>query len=143
MPEEYYEPESGQAIFGAPTGHYDCTDYIEAIFSHLLAEVDRVYWNVYQREFDSYSQDEEDFVKLFAPLSYRSYWWGDEESPEAKLPNLSYDGVELRWYKHFGRGMSLNVQKEPAEWRDWLNTSLAFVRSKDVDLRSGTKNAIQ
>lgn len=38
-------------------------------------------------------------------LLTRSYWWGDDESPEAGLPNLEVPsmGFQLSWYKYMFR----------------------------------------
>ncbi len=37
------------------------------------------------------------------------YYWGDDET-EAEKPNFKHyeSGLEIRWYKHIGRGMSCN-----------------------------------
>jgi hypothetical protein len=50
--------------------------------------------------------------------SARSYWWGDEEAPEADLPNFIHkpSGLELRWYKYPMRDSYFNREISPLEW---------------------------
>jgi len=42
----------------------------------------------------------------------RNYHWCDEDKdcPEAVKPNFKSGGVEVRWYKYLGRGMSVSRQ---------------------------------
>ena len=119
MPE--YEPELGQMCFGCPTGRYECPKFVEAFIHHIVHELDRVIWNVTQKEFDHYKE-----LKLIPKLEFRPYCW-DEDTEEAALPNLRFEDVEVRWYKHIGRGMSLNVEKTEYEWRMWLDRCLVHI----------------
>lgn len=59
--------------------------------------------------------------------SFRSYYWGDDEV-EATKPNLAHDGIEVRWYKHPGRSMTLNAPPEPDVMIKWFDSVLAHVR---------------
>ena len=49
-----YEPEVGQAVFGNPSGEYDCPEFVDALLEHICAEIRRVYWNIHQDEWDEY-----------------------------------------------------------------------------------------
>ena len=121
-----YEPELGQAVWGNPTGEYDIPDYADALIAGLLNEIERVYWNVNQQEWESYEDP------CIPGLAYRPYWWGDTEAPEASLPNFAFDGVEVRWYKRPGRGMSCNKALSPNEWTDWFARCLRAIQAADV-----------
>lgn len=136
-----YEPELGQMLFGNPTSEYEVPDYVEAFLAHVLREIDRVYWNTHQGRWDEGGEFTE-----WPFLQYRPYWWGDCDCEEGHppdcpsvLPNLAFGGVEVRWYKHFGRGMSTNTRQSEVEWRKWLDRCLEAIRQMDVDvLRRGS-----
>lgn len=48
-------------------------------------------------------------------LTFRSYWWGDTDTEEdavsADLPNLEFpaQGLQIRWYKYYGRDSYTNI----------------------------------
>ena len=117
--------ELGQMCFGNPTGKYDCPEYVQAFVAHLLTEVDRVWWNLHQQERDEYA------ALSWPGLDYRPYYWDDDEDDEAAKPNLACCGAAVRWYKHVGRGMTVDVDWDEKRWRRWLDESLAVVRAMD------------
>jgi hypothetical protein len=210
-----YEPEIGQAVFGNPTGAYDCPEFVDAFLSHILSEIARVFWNKNQRKWDSYEDPQ------IAGVEFRPYYWGDctcgydilkaawenthhhtnecfheryaaedayqerrcartleglkvrhdhmtkwakdngyPQAPfgmavycdcgldrewqewasthnhapdcESILPNFKYGEAEIRWYKHPGRGMSVNVDWDEATWRKWLDSCLAAIRKEEA-----------
>ena len=47
-------------------------------------------------------------------------------------PNFKFDGVELRWYKYVGRGMSCNRDWNEKQWRNWFDKCLKTIRKYDV-----------
>ena len=122
-----YVPELGQAAFGCPTGEYDLPEYACACLDYLRKEMDRVWWNVHQEEREEYE------AHSFGELEWRPYYWGDDED-EAVKPNLAFAGVEIRWYKHPGRGLSCNVDWDANEWAMWMERALSAIRSHDVSL---------
>ena len=91
----------------------------------MMEEVDRVYWNLHQKEWDRNEDPKFDFFE------YRPYWWGDEDAPEAHLPNFRYNGVKIWWYKYMGRSMSTNVDYSAAQWVKWFNQFMK--RLKKID----------
>jgi hypothetical protein len=113
MTVDRYEPELGQAIFGNPTGDHALPAMVSLAFEGIRGDIEIAYWNRFQREFEPGLP----LVKGEIPgIAWRPYWWGDEDAPEASLPNLTFEDVEIRWYKHFGRGMSCNVEMTPDRW---------------------------
>ncbi len=212
------EPELGQALFGNPTGQYDCSDFVEALVASLFEEIDRVYWNIHQkawdrlespdfpyityktyswgecdcgwdeisfdephedtcyqslvdkelveqhrfrRDKDGYIQEPKDTIrkkyckqlKLPYPdgcavhctchhekhlqewfIKYRKGVNGHAVNCEIEIPNFSYKGVELRWYKYFGRSMTLNVSKTERQWKDWYDDCMKTIRQQDIHI---------
>ena len=110
-----YEPELGQAVFGAPTGAFECPAYVDAFLDYLLWRIGLVVWNRDQKEWDKYEDPK------IEGLEYRPYCW-DDTSPEAELPNLKWGEAEIRWYKYPGRGMSVNKEWGPSEWVKWFDS---------------------
>jgi len=222
---ELASPTIPQALFGNPTGTYDCPDFVEALIASLFDEIERVYWNKNQKEWNKETDPK------FSGLTVRPYSWGecdcgwgemefsedhqptcyqslvDEElikkhkfkkdkdgfvnNPkgvsysikdnvqkkycrklglsypagaaihctcshtkhfeewflknkkginghaidcEIEIPNFTFDGVELRWYKYFGRGMSLNCHKTEKQWREWYDKCLKQIRKEDIKM---------
>lgn len=120
-----YQPELGQAAFGCPWGAYETGELGDACIAYVCREISRVYWNINQEEWDGRSDPE------IAGLTWRPYWWGDEEDPEATKPNLEHGDVAIRWYKYPGRGQSVSKQMSADDWKSWLEGTLATVRAHE------------
>ena len=79
----------------------DCV-LICAALDVIRKELDRCYWNKYQKEmvspFDNtgaeYSND---------TFSVYAYYWGDDEKLIHR-PNFTYKDLTVSWYKHSNRG---------------------------------------
>jgi hypothetical protein len=130
-----YVPELGQAAFGNPWSEFDVDDLGSACIAHVLNEIDRVFWNRCQRavSFDN-EGDAEEWNACGSGVEWHAYWWGDEESAEAHRPNLSTGKTEVRWYKHPGRGESVNREMSSEDWREWLNEAMRRLRKADPAL---------
>ena len=114
------EPELGQILFGNPTGEYAAPEAGDALVEGILSEIERVFWNLRQREWDRYEDP------TIPGVEFRPYYWGDDEA-EAEKPNLAFGGVEIRWYKYPGRGSSCNRDLTPAEWFAWFHACIQAV----------------
>lgn len=113
-------PELGQILMGNPTGEFQMREYQTALVSAVVEAIGRMHWNKHQRQFDAY-----------APyMWYRPYYWGEDEATAA-LPNLAIAGLEIRWYKHLGRGMTVNKQLSPDQWVEWFEQALTEVRAHE------------
>lgn len=110
-----YQPELGQAIFGAPTGEFESPEFVEAFVDYILWRIDLVFWNREQRQWDKFEDPK------IPGLEYRSYYWGDDES-EMEKANMKWREVELRWYKYPGRGQTVNVDWTPNQWVEWFDS---------------------
>ena len=84
-------PEIGNIIFGYSRGEFACDrDEYADIFAPLFEAIDPSDENWgYGCEWDS---------EVF---EMHTYWWGDDEAPEAERPNFRHKrtGFEARWYK--------------------------------------------
>ena len=137
--------EAGQLLHNNPVGA-PLPDYAEALLVSIREEIGRVYWNVNQKSwgFAAHADDEawywdspdlpEDGTGI-PGVAWRAYYnWGgspedaDWDQAKANLPNFSFDGVEIRWYKRFGRSMNANVQWGPAEWVAWFERCIDAIR---------------
>lgn len=95
---EPYAPELGQALFGNPTCQHD---FDAMPSSYAVEEMLNVLWHFVDG--DSYEPFSNDVFEM------RPYYWGDVEE-ETDKPNFLHraSGLEIRWYKHIGRGMTVN-----------------------------------
>lgn len=122
-------PELGQIAFHAGTiGTHPCPDWVDALVRDLLDEIDRVFWNQHQREWDRHEDPK------IPGVEFRPYYWGDDEV-EAARPNLAHAGIEVRWYKHPMRGSSLNVDAEPAAMLAWFASARAAIHAHERNQR--------
>jgi hypothetical protein len=125
-----YTPELGQLLFGCPTGRYDVPDYGVALIEWCMKEIERVYWNRNQREWDRYTDPQ------IPGIIYRPYYWGDDEV-EMELPNFQLEGnqFEIRWYKHCWRGVSCNINYTPGQWVEWFDEVIKRIQRYDKNGR--------
>ena len=81
---------------------------IQSILNRIHREMDRLYWNKYQKEMSSPFDNtgEEYYNDTFI---VRAYYWGDDES---NLPNFEYPGFEAYWYKHSSRGLTVYSEND-------------------------------
>lgn len=115
-------------MHGNPTGEFMTMEWQDALVQALISEVDRVYWNVAQEEWNRHTDPG------IKGMEFRPYYWGDKEE-EAALPNLKFEfsPQEIRWYKHIGRSMSYSTPFTMEEWVVWFNEALKVIRLHDRD----------
>jgi hypothetical protein len=120
--------EIGQLVFGNPVGEYTTPEYVDAFIDYILSEIERVYWNTKQKEWDRHEDPE------IKGVVFNPYYWGENEK-EAQKPNLSFSHTpkqEIRWYKHSGRGQSSSLKYSEVEWVEWFDKSLSVIRESDL-----------
>lgn len=124
-----YMPELGQAMHGNPTGWFDIPPFAEALIISILDEIDRVFWNVNQKEWDRHEDPRIEGVEV------NPYYWGEDEELMVH-PNLKlwFSEQEIRWYKHPGRGMSCTQPFSNQEWINWYNRAISTVQKGDTDI---------
>lgn len=119
--------ELGQLMYGNPTGEYPTKNYQDALILSLLNEMDRVFWNKNQKEWDRFEDP------CFVGVVFRPYYWGDDET-KAALPNLmfAFSDQEIRWYKHPGRSMSVKFDWSANEWLKWYEDAYQLILANDT-----------
>jgi len=116
-----YEPELGQMAFGNPP-----SEFVATWATNMLQVIsDAIGKSQDTPDDDSYGYNYENDVFVM-----RKYYWGEEDD-KASAPNFLYKktGLEIRWYKYIGRGMSANVEKIPDNWDDILIDCLVSIKN--------------
>jgi len=130
-----YQPEMGQFAFGMPWAEFEVSDLGSACIASLLDEVRRVFWNRNGREVSFRDEGDAEVWNAYGSgIEWHAYWWGDEEAEEAARPNLTFAGLNIRWYKWPGRGESVEREMTPDDWSEWLTGALAAARTADTRL---------
>ena len=119
--------ELGQIAFSKPVAEWTVPHYLEALLDKIFEELKRVYWNVYQEEFEEWMPTK------MPKLIVRSFYWGDDRD-EALKPNFEYKDVRFYWYKHRGRSMTVNVMKTEKQWISWFQKCLKYIRKFEKDI---------
>ena len=134
--------EVGQIIHNNPVGT-PTPDYVDALIEGIRDHLQRTYWNTQQkqwegsRDFDWWTDREREhgLTPLPQGIEWRHYYnWGgspddaDWDQAQADAPNFSFEGVEIRWYKYFGRSMNANVVWGPVQWVRWYERCVQTIR---------------
>jgi len=123
------QPGLVQFAFGCPTSEFECPEFIEAGLNHLASEIERVEWNRTQEHFKAPTGNNGGSYKT-AQFAMRAYYWG-ENRKRGLLPNFKCGDFEVRWYKHLGRGMSMNRKIDANRFFNLIDKCLAGVRAGD------------
>lgn len=108
---------------------FEADDFHNALLQSVLREIARVFWNRNQREWDDYEDAGIEGV-VTRPYSYCCCEGADhDDNCKTALPNFEFEGVHFHWYKHSGRGMSVNVDMDAAAWREWHARVMAVVKA--------------
>lgn len=118
--------ELGQLVHGNPTGNYATKNYQDALVLSLLGEIDRIYGNLNQDEWNRC--DDPNLVGV----EFRPYYWGDDPEEAAKA-NLKFvfSDQEIRWYKHAGRSMTVTIDWTPDQWVQWYENAYQLILAND------------
>lgn len=101
-----YEPEMGQMIFGQPHKEFSASRMLDAALAEIRNQLDRAYWNVNQEQIvdpfgntgGSYKND---------TFEVCAYSWDEEKE---QLYNFKWKDIQISWYKHSRRGVSVNMK---------------------------------
>jgi hypothetical protein len=129
--EKAYTPELGQAFYGCPTEANAMPRYAGALFSEVWRVMGREFGNTNQRTFNPRGEDD----PKIPGFEVRPYWWGDDDAPQANMPNFVFGDVQIRWYKYPGRGMSTNVDWSPLQWVAWFDAAIKAIETHGKDRR--------
>lgn len=123
--------ELGQvAYFGDRVKPYDCPTYLTALLRGLADELSRVMRNLSQEEYEN-PFDNSGNVDGFKNdiFEVHAFDW-DEANPQPF--NFKCDDFELSWYKHLGRGMTMNRELSSAEAVEIFDRCLESIRELDL-----------
>lgn len=124
-----YQPELGQMCFGQPWKQYEGSDLLEAALQFISYRLETVMWNIHQKEYASpFSNTGERFD--CDTFSAHAYSWNDEEEQPW---NFKWKDVEISWYKHCGRGLSVNQELKPDRISEMLVDCLAALNVMDQE----------
>lgn len=132
-------PETQNTPVGTPL--LACPAYVEALLSAIRSEIARVYWNVHQQGWNAAGCGDigygaggggSDDPKI-PGIEWHAYSWdADADAAQVDVPNFAFAGVAVRWYKYFGRGMTVNQQWTPDQWVAWFDRCLAVITAYDT-----------
>lgn len=100
---------------------------MNACLIKIRKELDRLYWNKYQKEMDS-PFDNTGASYSNSEFTVRAYNW-DEDAEE--LPNFEWKQIKVYWYKHEGRGNQVYTvigYDDPAIYAIMLNKCLKALK---------------
>jgi hypothetical protein len=118
-----------QIAFGNKVGDWETEEWVDALIDYIVEEIDRVYWNLNQEEWNR-----QDDPKLKG-LKYNPYYWGeDRRAKEKSNLKFKHSPQEIRWYKHIGVGQTSSIKMSNEEWIDWFNGALKIIRDNDKKL---------
>ena len=85
---------------------------VEACLRKIEEEMERLYWNMNQRELDSPFRNTGAEYKdgTFYVSAYK--WTDDDDEDEYIAPNFIYKGLKVWWYKNLGRDLHAECDKE-------------------------------
>lgn len=126
-----------------PTQDFPMPDYAIALFEAIDRTIGRIYWNRHQEAWDSIQDPG------IPGIVWKPFDWNDD-SPESSAPNFTFlkaraefQGLEIRWYKYPGRGMSCNQQWTPDHWCHWYQNCLQHLRAFEASVDHLDRSAKQ
>lgn len=125
---DQYVPEVGQALFGQSWQAYPLPEWLESHLCFIEQEMERVMWNRHQREYPSpFRNTGERFEN--DTFVVEAYSW-DDSTPQPY--NFKWCDIEISWYKHVGRGATINRHVAPERGVEMLDACLASIRTMDA-----------
>lgn len=103
---------------------FEVPEHGRALLMYLLSEIGRVYWNREQKEWDLSAMPD----PKIPGLRVRPFNWADDNA----LPNFVFGDVEIRWYKHPGRGLSCNRDLDASGWIKWFGECLSAIQAEEA-----------
>ena len=103
---------------------FEVPEHGRALLLYLLSEIGRVYWNREQKTWDLPAMPD----PKIPGLQVRPFNWADDNA----LPNFVFGDVEIRWYKHPGRGLSCNRDLDASAWIKWFGECLSAIQAEET-----------
>lgn len=113
---------------------FETPRYVEALLESIESELGRIMWNINQEEYNSPFRNTGNKFDDLEEFQVYAYYWGDDEK-EIERPNFKCGDIEIHWYKHLGRGCTINKPITPETAIKMYNTCmealLKYERAKD------------
>jgi hypothetical protein len=113
MSDQPYEPEMGQMCFGQPSQRYAGSELLSAALQAINDRLDMVMWNKNQEEYPSPFINSGN-VEGFKNGTFEAHAYSWDEDVEQPF-NFKWRDIEVSWYKHARRGLSVNRLVLPDE----------------------------
>jgi hypothetical protein len=120
MKNKSYVPEIGQALFAPRMGTIACPTPVKSFLNTALDLIEVTYWNINQKEWDRITDPKIEGIK-YRPFTYDclNHKYDEQCTEECNEPLFQFQGAGIWWYKHPGRGLSVNVEWTEKQWWDW------------------------
>lgn len=109
---------------------YDLEDWVVALLGAIKEELDRVMWNLHQKEYDNPFLNTGDVFKndMFEVFAYN---WDLDAREEYQPYNFKCGDIKIRWYKWYGRDPEVNGKYSKEEYIDMFNKCMESIREMD------------
>lgn len=116
-------------LFSKVNEKYDCPTWVVALLKNLSEELERVMWNITQKEYDSPFYNTGNSFKCNTFEVY-SYDWGKNSGKDY---NFKYKDIEISWYKNLGRDTLINKIYSPNTIISMYNNCLKAIREIEIN----------
>lgn len=131
-----YQPEIGQALFGQPHQTYEASLMMEAAIDRIAREWRRCIGNTTGHISKSQGSPFDNTGATFSTegLDINAYSWSDDDE---QTWNLKCGDIEVSWYKHSSRGLSVNKDMSNDDIAAFLDEVLNQLKPCDYPLSNG------
>ena len=84
---------------------YECPEFVISLLKGLEDELERIYWNNNQEEFESPFRNTGNNITI-KEMKIQAYNWNEDKTDEW---NFKYKDLEISWYKYLGRDTTINI----------------------------------
>ena len=110
------ELELGNLMFNTNANQkYECPNYIVALLREIQRQLDRIMWNINQKEYDNPFENSANSFEL-GNFKIEAYNWNDDISQpynfiyKVDKSKSNLDDIKISWYKYLGRDTTINQQ---------------------------------
>jgi hypothetical protein len=131
--------EVGQILFSPNWQRHECPEWVIAFLVHIGDRLETVMWNRNQEHYEppfgwgGYFKHDVFEIHGFRYPDDDEY--GNPDPSTAQPYNFKWGDVEISWYKHLGRGTTINQDLSPEKGIQMLNECLAAVNGLDAWLK--------
>ena len=130
--------ELGNLAFNHNTNqNYDCPYYVVALLKELGNQLERVYWNKNQEEYDNPFENTGNRFSN-GVFEVQAYSWDDENPTDYNFKYYVGDkanikDIEISWYKYLGRDTTVNQLLDSNIYIDMFNNCLYSIFKMEED----------